>query len=142
MGCDIHAYVERKIDDRWCLLHHIRGWGGDSGYGGQRDYDFFSHLCGVRAQDPSDCPEPKGLPKDVSPGCGYESNLYGPDGHSHSYESVNDFVDKKLALMKIRSNELDGTTGSREYYEWKILSYEMLEHEDRDLYRVVFWFDN
>lgn len=141
MGCDIHAFIERKVDEEWHMIHPIRGWGDDSGSGGQRDYDFFSHLCGVRAQDPSDYPTPEGLPEDVSVICKLESDAYGCDGHSHSFESVNDFIDKKLALVKIRG-EAKPIGLSRGFYEWQILSYEIGENEDRNNYRVVFWFDN
>lgn len=147
VGCDIHTYIERKIDGEWHMITPIIAdygkEGGDGhGWGDMRDYDFFAHLAGVRAPwgTDNDYPEPLGLPHDVSKVTRWYSDKWGVDGHSHSWASVKDFVDKKLAILAIRS-EADGAH-SREYYEWRVLSYEICEDEDKDLYRVVFWFDN
>lgn len=148
MGCDIHAYVERLIDGEWHTLTPIRGeysngTNDGSGWGGMRDYDFFSQLCGVRGRTGGDDPEPRGMPPDVAAVTKWESDKWDCDGHSHSWESMNNFIDKKLAIVKIRGDENNKANGySREYYEWKILNYEIPDDEPRNLYRVVFWFDN
>lgn len=140
MGCDIHPYVEKKLWGTWHMIHHIQSYKDMSDCGGDRDYDFFAHLCGVRT-DRSGWPEPKGLPEDVSVVCQYESDKWDCDGHSHSWETAKDFMEKKLALMKVRGD--DKNTGGRlEYYAWRILGYETQEDEDLSDYRVVFWFDN
>ncbi len=145
MGCDIHPYVEEKIDGEWHMVHAVNGAGRE------RDYDFFTHLCGVRSgsidMDPAksrgheDWPEPKGLPEDASVVVKKFSDRWDCDGHSHSYETVREFVDKKLVLQRLRSS--DGPGGlSYDWHTYKILDYEIHEHEDMDDFRVVFWFDN
>lgn len=145
MGCDIHPYVEKKIGDNWHMYADLKGtpeyqnWG----WGGQRDYEFFAHLCGVRAgyQD-DEWPKPKGLPEDVSVMCQHLSDMWDSDGHSHSWETLKDFVDKKLALIKIRGDEMEVGSHSREYYEYNIVGFSLDEDDDPDDFRVVFWFDN
>lgn len=148
MGCDIHAWVERKIDGDWHAIHDLKGAGSydEWGWGGQRDYDFFAHLAGVRSYvdrygDDSAYPKPKGLPKDVSKVVKWISDRWDCDGHSHSWDTVKDFVEKKVALAKIRGDHND-SEHSASWYEWKLLGYEILEDENRDDYRVVYFFDN
>lgn len=146
MGCDIHPYIERKINGEWHMIHRIyadygKGDFDGHGWGAMRDYQFFAHLCGVRGgyRDTGEAwPEPKGLPDDVSVVVKWESDQWDMDGHSHSWETVNGYVDKKLALQQIRNK----ASNSREYDEYKVLGYEIHEEEGRDEYRVVFWFDN
>jgi hypothetical protein len=139
MGCDIHAYVEEKVEGSWHMLHPIDALGDD------RDYTFFTHLCGVRSgfneEDHSEWPEPKGLPEDTSVMVDRQSDRWGCDGHSHSYESAKDFVEKKLAIGRLhKPSELVG--GGFSWHTWKILGYEISDTENPEDFRVVFWFDN
>jgi hypothetical protein len=130
MGCDIHAYVEVKIDGSWHMFEPVRGEGGG------RDYEFFTHLCGVRAQYTNDenlWPEPKGLPLDASVISKFHSDRWGCDGHSHSWETYTEFIEKKTVLERLRGKET---------YEYNILGTELAEDDDPNDYRVVFWFDN
>lgn len=145
MGCDIHACLERKFDDGWHMITLIRGYEG--GRGGERDYAFFSSLCGVRKgfDDDSIYPQPKGLPNDVSVVTEWYSNGWDCDGHSHSWETATEFVKKKLVLDRLRDskNELK----SQDYESYQILGYSIddgiaEEVDNTNLYRVVFWFDN
>jgi hypothetical protein len=146
MGCDIHAYLERKLAGEWHMITPINGY--DGGRGGDRDYDFFSNLCGVRRgydNDAGTYPEPKGLPEDTSTVVQWHSDGWDCDGHSHSWETAVEFVEKKLALDRIRDskNELS----SQEWESYKILGYSIEddggeEVDNTNLYRVVFWFDN
>lgn len=132
MGCDIHVYVERKINDEWHMIHAV----DREAKADKRDYAFFASLCGVRGEGP----EPKGLPPDVSPATQYHADTWA-DGHSHSWETYTEFIDKKLVLMKLRG-ESEKSGHSRGYYEYIILGCELASSETADLFRVVFWFDN
>ena len=145
MGCDIHAYLERKFDDGWHTVTPIKGYDGSRG--GKRDYAFFSHLCGVRASDSSEdiWPEPKGLPDDISRVVEWEWEVWKLDGHSMSWEPATVFVEKKLALDRLR--DAGDKLASNEWEAYKILGWAIDEDggEDVDntnLFRVVFWFDN
>lgn len=149
MGCDIHAYLERKFDDEWHMITPIKGYVGDNdGRGGQRDYAFFARLCGVRASyddNKNSHPEPKGLPHDVSTVVKWHSDTWDADGHSHSWENATEFVEKKLVLDRLRDK--DNELHSQDWESYKILSYSIDEDGDEltdnsHLYRVVFWFDN
>ena len=136
MGCDIHAYVEEKIDNEWHMVSKVMGSGND------RDYEFFTHLCGVRSNSPSDGPDPKGLPDGVSVVVRKFSERWDCDGHSHSYETAKEFVDKKLVIQRLRNDE-DKTNGvSYDWHSWKILEYEIHDNENIEDFRVIFWFDN
>lgn len=137
MGCDIHVYLERKIKGNWHMVKSVWGRAGTD-----RDYTFFSHLCGVRGGSSDVWPAPKGLPKDVSVVCEFESDVYGVDGHSHSYESLTDFLEKKLAILRIKTATDTWNGSGMNFFTWKILGYDMLADEDYNDYRVVFWFDN
>lgn len=104
MGCDIHFYVERKVDGKWVTADT---WTPDEYDAGRmcvpyktrlyrdRNYDLFAMLANVRngygfaGCDTGDgfkpLSEPKGLPADVSPEVKAESDHWGVDGHSHSW---------------------------------------------------------
>jgi len=108
MGCDIHLYVERKVDDKWISADK---WTpdpyADEGeesrlivdcddcYYSERNYDLFGMLADVRnGLGPAGCvtgsgfnpiSTPKGLPDDVSPEVKRESEESGLPLHSHSW---------------------------------------------------------
>lgn len=87
-----------------------------------RNYNLFTALCGVRSQcfygDPPRVSEPKGFPDDVSIEVRKESDRYGSDGHSHSWnnlkelkefdwssygETVDDFLNEVLPKMEAQN---------------------------------------
>lgn len=74
MGCDIHLYVEKKINREWVYADKI-----DVG----RDYELFGFLAGVRGEQQHF--EQKGFPDDASPKVREICEGYGVDGHSHSW---------------------------------------------------------
>ncbi len=76
MGCDIHLYVERRLDAGGYLALV------DGAFDLPRDYDFFFALAGVR-RDSVARPylDARGLPSDVSPEVG--SHYYLPVMHDH-----------------------------------------------------------
>lgn len=148
MGCDIHAVIERKFDDGWHVVAELNG------FCDRRDYEFFTHLCGVRNYngDDENWPQPKGVPDDASTVTKWKVEGWGVDGHSHSWDTAKDFVDKKLAIARIRGD--NDTDASYEWYAYKALGYSCDDQENdyscetdqdrcfNDLYRVVYWFDN
>jgi hypothetical protein len=109
MGCDIHLYVERKVDDKWV---NADKWTPDPYYDEEdganplhvdyddrfyrgRNYDLFGMLANVRnghgfaGCDTGDgfkpIATPRGLPADVSAEVRAESDRWDGDGHSHSW---------------------------------------------------------
>lgn len=105
MGCDIHLAVERRTADGWeraepMVPRRYKGCEGeqpterDRWYNG-RNYPLFAILAGVRngygfagtdwgdPVEPID--EPRELPDDVSAETAQWSEVWGIDGHSHSW---------------------------------------------------------
>jgi hypothetical protein len=94
MGCDIHIYVERKIEGKWVSADH---WATDpDGYTDAvnpiydgRNYRLFAILANVRNYSRAwynPISEPKGLPDDVSHEVSEQANeRWSTDGHSHSF---------------------------------------------------------
>lgn len=123
MGCDIHALVERKIDDKWVMVDRLKR---ESRY---RNYARFAALAGVRGNGPS----PKGLPDDVSDSGMLHANEWGEDGHSHSY----------LPLKEAASIFLSTETCPTQYEtKCPCSAFFDVEDCDADAHRLVFWFDN
>ena len=100
MGCDIHAFVERFIDEdgTWQALDIFQKYiyGCSNSKDGNltqleinisRNYFLFSKLAGVRrySEDEESLDEPRGIPEDLSPGIKSECLHWEDDGHSHSY---------------------------------------------------------
>lgn len=114
MGCDIHFYVERRVDgiwvsaDKWTPDKYAEEGEtrltvdyDDHFYNG-RNYDLFAIFADVRngngfaEVDTGDgfkpIASPKGLPSDISEQIFLESEAYGCDGHSHSWHTVADLM--------------------------------------------------
>jgi hypothetical protein len=133
MGCDIHFYVEKKIDNSWMPVkadRHseltYRNWA----YSG-RDYHLFSYLADVRSYGRGDClAEPRGLPEDVSPEIGRESDEYGLDGHSHSHFTLEELIAGNSEVY------------NQDFNQHTIPKLKELAQGDHTSVRVVFWFDN
>lgn len=155
MGCDIHYVVEKKLatkdgGSRWVGWVHDTCWNnyrhtedGIINYervcsrAGSRNYQFFGALANVR----SDGPSPLGLPEDISDMAQYQSDHWGVDGHSHSYCSAQEFLEK-LAASQHNSAEiflLPEHPATKDPYGYFL---NMDAPEDNEEYRVVFWFDN
>lgn len=108
MGCDIHLYVEKRIDGKWIAQGNFErdedGYtqGGDNYYDG-RNYDLFAILAdvrngrgfaGVKTGDGfNPIAAPKGLPEDVSDAIKGISDRWDIDGHSHSFFTVRELLD-------------------------------------------------
>lgn len=133
MGCDIHAHIEVKIDNEWLY------WGGIDL---SRNYTLFGVMAGVRCQKDT-IAEPRGLPSDISKQTKFQSDVYGSDGHSHSWLNSREFI------SVIEQFSLDSRKD-----QWTNIGYLMGDSykdfykypEDRTKgiqdFRLVFWFDN
>jgi hypothetical protein len=111
MGCDIHLYVEKRVNgawesaDKWSPNEYYSEEGGnkeqvkyEDAFYNNRNYKLFSVLADVRngygfAGIPTGevitpiC-SPKELPKDCTDKVKLESEIWGCDGHSHSWLTV------------------------------------------------------
>lgn len=113
MGCDIHLYVERRVEgvwtpaDMWKPSKHAEDEGRLSldyqdAFYHDRNYDLFAILADVRNGHGVagvttglgfvPIAEPKGLPDDVSDVLKAESDYWDSDGHSHSWHTVADLM--------------------------------------------------
>ena len=172
MGCDIHFVVEmrKKNAAEWIGVYstdhsphlasaraiaHTFPEEGDqhvdpSGFSGewdyqrplmkQRNYQFFGALAGVRG----DGPEPKGAPSDMSHLARLCIEEWEGDGHSHSHDTLHDFMRKWL--MTTRTTEVVAMRVTQEGMTLNQLISRVVGNwvmDDTDAeYRVVYWFDN
>lgn len=118
MGCDIHTFVERKLDNKWTLVDQCQN---------TRNYKLFGKMAGVRGIE-KPIKYPKGVPKDLSDGTRWFYEADGSDGHTHSW-----FNEKEIKELKEwYEKEWDDSLFFTEF-GWYILE------EDT---RLIFWFDN
>lgn len=110
MGCDIHGYAELIHNGKWvCASLFGIDLFCDEDCGsklrlidvtGERDYQSFAQLCGVRDITGRCTPisYPRGLPLDISDEIKHEADSWGSDGHSHSYVSLKEIIDYRNNL--------------------------------------------
>lgn len=126
MGCDIHLYVEKRVDGKWVAADK---WGPDKydESGGRkvvdyddrfytgRSYGLFSILANVRnGAGFKPIAMPRGLPKDVTPEVAAESESWDSDGHSHSWHTVADL----LAYDWTQVTTCTGVIDAYQYARW------------------------
>jgi len=170
MGCDIHMVLEGKrphwTTNKWTGLSSypyldsmaqrptipFQGCGCSTEQrsiipGVQfRDYALFTELASVRGESITGR-TPLGVPKDVSELANYMIEDWASDGHSHSYLSLNDFVDCyefTQDTLEIRTyNKLHNIKENREQHvSYCTGGYDVDGFDlDNDV-RIVFWFDN
>jgi len=143
MGCDIHFYVEKKVGDTWVTADE---WFPDPDEDGRlstyrwgpgftvekepmytgRNYGLFSILANVRngygfaGVDTGDgyvpiC-DPRGLPDDVCSEVNTASDEYGCDGHSHSWQTVEELLQYDWTQTTTKR----GVVGKREFLRWHL----------------------
>lgn len=126
MGCDIHGWIEKKVDNKWVAVSELKDR--------NRNYGLFADLAGVRG----DGPDAKGLPSDVSETVKYWVDKWGPDAHDHSWLPLDE------AYRIFRKH------GGNGYYLWDMCGLDIYPYcptckqptPHGDIYRLVFWFDN
>lgn len=141
MGCDIHEFVEIKVNGQWVYAGKIIIY---------RDYALFGVLAGVRDHDIDPVAEAKGIPSDMSKGLIFilgrgkfntveeiEQNIQYDDYHSHSYLSMEEIYDAQEIYQEyLKGEDCSGIP------EQLIKLGELKQHPFVEDVRFVFWFDN
>lgn len=136
MGCDIHPFLEKKIDGKWQAVGEMNQWGSLEEYEplSDRDYYLFSILAGVRNHHSlTPIAPPKGLPDDMSPEVERLAVYWEDCAHNESWLSYNE----------LDSHDYD----QYEYENWEVIEKKVIPDmqeimkEVEDV-RIVFWFDS
>lgn len=88
MGCDIHIVTEIKQDDKWVGMDEIPKSLNE------RNYSTFAFLADVRNSFGTKGFEDKGKPEDASEMAKEQFEQWEGDGHSYSYLSLKELIDK------------------------------------------------
>lgn len=130
MGCDIHFFVEKKVDGAWQLQGEVapdnEGWPGFTGpkfYDG-RNYNLFAILADVRngwgfagiktGEGFKPIGDARGVPEDASEGYKQLVNGWGVDGHSHSHFLLRELLDYDWT----QTTQLQGWCNMSEWRRW------------------------
>jgi len=148
MGCDIHAYAEKKNADG---KYELVGMSND--FFAWRQYGLFAFLAGVRNYSAiTPISEPRGIPDDLSEYVKSAYEDWGSDAHSASWlssEELFKFDYQQLIEDRrcMRNNNGGSTCEEGEGIKQPLSEYlgklyfdsiEELKAADR----LVFWFDN
>jgi len=125
MGADIHMFLQRRKNPKakW-ELHpgHVEGeYGLEELTGGDRWYEFFGHLGGVRGNSNRAIAACKGLPKD----CPDKLIEQSTDDHSHSYCTLKQFETAVIRAMKSSDHyesfeeEMDRSEDTTLFWDWQ-----------------------
>lgn len=164
MGCDIHLFVEKKIEvkdgferkgywlsiDKWTKNEYFFHYPNEPEWHvsvedemySTRNYVLFAILASVRNYfDIQPISIPRGLPRDVTPEIKKLSDYEGADGHSHSWL----LLDEILNFDWDKTFTDDGQTYSycdfcRDFIE--VFIPRLLKIDEPEKIRIVFWFDN
>lgn len=137
MGCDIHFVVEKKIDGEWIGI--MRKY-PRAGFVGDRDYEFFTEVAGVRGRSDT-AKYPRFLPEGISKLSLNEIISYGTDGHSHSWLPIKEF--SEIAL-RVNPDKFPNPYDKEQPWE-KLFGGPIFLNTSEDKiedYRIVFWFDS
>lgn len=142
MGCDIHLYVEQKINNKWTYLpppnsekdEKIEELDWYIQYANEyaaipwnmhRNYDLFAILADVRngrgfagiktGGGFNPISEPRGTPDDISNEIKTESDNWGSDGHSHSWFTLKELKEYDYTQKTTHS----GWVNDNEYKQFK-----------------------
>ena len=134
MGCDIHAFIEVKIDNKW---HHHGEVDID------RNYELFGLMAGVRYAHDDMIDYPRGLPNDTTCMTGIHYETWNGEAHSASYLTMDEmiyvekyesyYIQKYIPAFSVFYCSLEEL---RDDYDMKIGEYVI------EGVRLVFWFDN
>lgn len=138
MGCDIHAFVEIKINNAWYLFNQPCI---------DRCYPLFTKIAGVRRRndDIVQITPVRGLPDDVAFATKFCSEYQGSDGHNHTWLTSAEAGEvQEWYLQRFRKDQLFGWLFGN-----NIDSYVRYPRDGHKLHslgfqdaRVVIWFDN
>ena len=137
MGCDIHSFAEKKVNDEWVMIpdEHPFDW---------RSYRLFGFLANVRNYSQSGFIDyPRGLPTDCAIQISDQYYRWGTDGHSASHVLLSELFafDYDQVFLDVR-NSPEGLETN--YYQFLGDSYfnELTRLEKLGVDRISFWFDN
>lgn len=148
MGCDIHAYAERKTDSGYEYLPAVVPFDW-------RNYGVFGFLAGVRNY--SSVPmiaEPRGFPDDASAEVREQYERWDMDAHTPSWLSMAELLawdyNAEVEDRRVTRNGNGACTcepGEGERMTWRQFlgdgfMKDIAALRDAGADRVVFWFDN
>lgn len=141
MGCDIHVYVEVKINDKWYLFNQPKI---------DRYFELFTKMCGIKSTGEIEpISQPRGLPDDISDVVKFDYEVnWKADAHSMSWlsdkeagevqrwyrERTTDVFHKSGLFGYLFGNSIDSYIDKARYKHLFDAGYQEA--------RVVFWFDN
>lgn len=152
MGCDIHCFIEKKIDGVWTSQQPMEPsevWDDELGdyVDGPlipkdthiwRDYCLFGALADVRRSYPGLSKDPLGVPDDVSAEVASAYKQQEGDAHSASHATLEELELLTLAsTLHAEAIEHSVASSLRDFIKTLFP-----DNPDPDTYRVVFWFDN
>ena len=153
MGCDIHVFTEKRNDlGHWETNDE---WETDNEYADGvwtsndkdvwRNYQLFGLMAGVRRAIRGSFEE-RGLPDDASEAVRNSSNSWDVDGHTHSYLTLDEMMEK---VIEIKNKYILGDSNLEAYDAARSLDADIInalftpdEITNSENYRLIFWFDN
>ena len=131
MGCDIHIYVEKKVDGIWVSADEWKSYEDgrmfvpyEKEFYNKRNYDLFAILANVRngrgfagcytGEGFNPITNPRGIPDDVCEAVKFEYGAWDGDGHSHSYFTVKELLEYDWTQKTKKS----GWVSSIGFYLW------------------------
>ncbi|MCL1918887.1 MAG: hypothetical protein FWG14_11310 [Peptococcaceae bacterium] len=121
MGCDIHLYVEKQVNNKWVFVNEAF-WLG-------RNYWLFAILADVRNMNRGCVPitRPKGIPNNVTSEVQKAAEDWrSAHSHSHSYLTLAEIVAYNWTQIII----VDGILKAHEFYRWNDWGREDGENPD------------
>lgn len=109
MGCDIHLYREKQVGGKWVAADNfVKQYDdepADVPYGERftdRNYKLFAFLCdGVRGSYPFSMKE-RGMPLRMCDEIKAINDMWGQDGHSHSYLYLHELKEISVILGDLK----------------------------------------
>ena len=138
MGCDIHAYAEVNLNNKWTYYGKVHI---------DRNYFVFGKMAGVRGESIEPISLPKGFPGDVSELTKMEAGIWRHDMHSASWLNIKELIELKNSLCSEDGGLWSDDSLRRLFWStvFEYLTGEEAEYPEcrnvTDL-RLVFWFDN
>ena len=150
MGADIHQFLEKRTGKKWERV--------DYDFDEARNYGLFNTLAGVRGYGEGQIKELEDIPDDISDGVKKEYLHWLGDGHSHTYYTLTEVLEKDTLSTidkaspphgygKVFGEEIrDIKDNLYNYFDKQQKLNEILEDKSykvsTDDLRIVMWFDN
>ena len=148
MGCDIHVYLEKNVDEKYDIWQRVGLYRIDE-YDKNikvvdpyncRNYDLFAILAGVRGQKDA-LVSPRGLPKNLSQEVEKEEKWWEGGYHTPTWYDLSElYLYRKMYKDKEDYGCLINFVDSIEYY--LDFAGEYVYEVKPNQYRVIMWFDS